>query len=121
MPSRLQQLGDAGEDIARKFLEKKAFRFKESKWHSRYGEIDLIMWDEDELVFIEVKMRRNHRYGRPEEMVSSAKSKRICKTAWQYLQKHHLMDVFWRFDTVAITGHTENHQILHLRDVIRDE
>lgn len=121
MPSLRQHLGNAGEAIAQTYLEQQQFRFVTRQWHSRYGEIDLIMWDGDELVFVEVKMRADDRIGRPEEMVSHAKANRLKKTALEYIEQHDFHEVFWRFDTVAITGHTGNHKVFHLRDSIREE
>ena len=52
--------GAFGEKIAKKYLEKLDYRIIEQNWTCRWGAIDLIAWDDDELVFIEVKKPNNH-------------------------------------------------------------
>lgn len=121
MPSYNQKKGNKGESLARDFLEKLGFRFVAGQWHCRYGELDLIMLDRGELVFVEVKLRVNNRSGRPEEMVSYGKQEKLKRTAQSYISKHRLYDTFWRFDIVAITGNNLNYEIRHFRDSIRDD
>jgi putative endonuclease len=121
MPSPLQQFGNHGEAIAREYLEKMGYVFLERHWHSRYGEIDLIMQEKDELVFVEVKLRTSTTFGVPEEMVSREKSKRISKTAYSYLENHNPRELFWRFDTIAITLQGSHYEIFHLKDTIRHD
>ena len=121
MPSQKQQLGTHGEALARDFLENLGYQFIGQQWHCRYGEIDLIMMDQDELVFIEVKLRSSSLFGHPEDMISRAKTHRLSKTALCFLQKEKYDDVFWRFDTIAITIQENDYEILHLKDTIRND
>jgi putative endonuclease len=121
MPSEKQQIGTRGELMAQKYLEEQGFRLLEKQWHSRYGEIDLIMMDRDELVFVEVKLRKTEFFGRPEEMVSRSKGQRLSKTALSYIESKELENVFWRFDTIAITLQRNHYEIFHLTDTIRED
>lgn len=121
MPSEKQQIGNRGETMAQEYLEKKGYRLVEKCWHSRYGELDLIMMDHDELVFVEVKLRKSAIFGRPEEMVSRGKAQRLSKTALSYLETKDLEKTFWRFDTIAITLQGNHYEIFHLTDTIRDD
>jgi len=121
MPSATQQIGNRGESIAKSFLEKQGYRCLERQWRCRAGEIDLVMQERDELVFVEVKYRASNDYGHPEEMVDWKKARRLTKTAFHYLRSKNQDHSFWRFDTVAITGNAIDHDIVHLKDTIRDE
>lgn len=121
MPSIKQQIGNRGEALAQDYLEKLGYRLLEKQWRTRYGEIDLIMRDGDEIVFVEVKLRSSSGYGRPEEMVSWDKAKRLSKTALYYMDRKHYTDIFWRFDTIAISIQGNDYEIFHLKDTIRED
>ncbi len=64
------EFGRHGEDLARTFLEALGYGFIARNWHCRSGEIDLIMRDGTEIVFVEVKTRHGERAGRAEDAVS---------------------------------------------------
>jgi len=121
MPSVKQQSGKFGEEIAKIHLEDQGYIFLEQNWYCRYGEIDLIMRDDDELVFVEVKLRKNDDFGYPEEMITYQKRRKLQKSALSYIRKKKLDDFFWRFDAVAITGNKIDYNIQHFQDIIRDE
>lgn len=121
MPSPKQQTGNRGELMAQQYLEKQGFRCLEKQWRTRYGEIDLIMMDRDELVFVEVKLRSTDLFGHPEEMISWRKARRLTKTALTYFSRYGNDRLFWRFDTVAITGKGDGYEIAHFKDTIRDD
>ena len=76
-----------------------------TNYRNRTGEIDLIMSDDQTLVFVEVKQRRDSQFGRPEESVDIAKQAKLRRTAASYLQRNdRLQSWSCRFDVVAITG-----------------
>ena len=93
------------EDIAAEFLQRQGLELLVTNYRYRTGEIDLIMIDDQTLVFVEVKQRRDSQFGRPEESVGMAKQAKLRRTAASYLQ-HHDRSQSWpcRFDVVAITG-----------------
>ena len=68
------------------------------------GEIDVIAWDGEYLVFVEVKTRRAAlgEQGTPAEAVDARKQKQLTRLAMAYLAKHNLDDVPCRFDVVAV-------------------
>lgn len=119
MPSALQRIGQRAEEKALRQLEKLGYRFVERHWTCRFGEIDLIMKDGQELVFVEVKMRSSTAYGHPEDMISFEKKRRLLKTALCYITDKGIEDIFWRFDTMAITGDGHQEDIQHFTDTIR--
>jgi putative endonuclease len=98
------ELGRRGEDLARHFLERLGYVFVGRNWYCRAGEIDLIMRDDQELVFVEVKTRRGEGAGRAEEAVSRSKSRKMLAAGEWYITRHpEFQDHFWRCDLVAIT------------------
>lgn len=101
-----RRLGTAGEGHARRYLEAKGYVFVASGWRTPTGELDLVMWDGSELVFIEVKTRRGEAAGRAEDAVSRAQAGRLLATAEAFIAAHPdiaSLDPLWRVDLVAIT------------------
>ena len=93
------------EDIAAEFLQRQGLELLVTNYRYRTGEIDLIMIDDQTLVFVEVKQRRDSQFGRPEESVGMAKQAKLRRTAACYLQRHDRSQSWpCRFDVVAITG-----------------
>lgn len=78
-------------------------RFIRRNWRCAAGELDLIMVDGCEIVFVEVKTRRTDSAGAAEESVSRAKAKKLLATAEWYLASSNAPDVIWRIDIVAVT------------------
>lgn len=119
MPSPTQKIGTEGEDMALQFFLKQGYRFLDRNFRTRFGELDLIMMDRDEIVFGEVKKRASNAYGYPEQMVNWKKKKHLLKTAHIYLDRKQLTNYFYRFDTVAISGNPPYCEIRHFKDTIR--
>jgi putative endonuclease len=91
-------------------LIKQNFRF------GKLGEIDLVMRDRGVYVFVEVKARRSHGYGLPEEAVTPAKRRKIRKVAEGFVYINRLVHYEARFDVIAIdylTGHDGRPEIRH--------
>lgn len=98
-----QQIGHSAEQKARLFLQTKGFRFIEQNYTCRYGEIDLIMSDKDDIVFVEVRSRSRVDFGHPAETINASKQAKLIKTATHFLQKKEwLYKVSSRFDIVAL-------------------
>lgn len=97
-------IGDNAEDLACKFLQDKGLKLITSNFSTRTGEVDLIMKDNDEtLVFIEVRYRKNADFGGAAASVTHKKQQRIIKAALTYLQKNNPQSSM-RFDVIAIEG-----------------
>lgn len=100
------------ENLACQFLENKGFKLIEKNFNCRLGEIDLIMKDNDNLVFVEVRYRRNNNFGSGAESVTAGKQSKLIKTASLYLQQHDKLNKYpARFDIVSITGVVETNNI----------
>ena len=103
MPSPTQKIGSLAEKFARHYLESRGLTFVEENFHCRLGEIDLIMREQELLVFIEVRLRDNDDYGGSLYSVTLSKQKKLIRTATFYLQKHRLYNSqSCRFDVVAL-------------------
>lgn len=102
--------GRYGENIAKEFLIKKGYMFIESNFENKIGEIDLIMSDEDWLVFVEVKYKSDNRLGIPEEMISKNKIWQVKRVAESYLvEKKIKLFEKYRIDAVCILGNEIKH------------
>ena len=109
-----------GELIAYGYLKRQGYRIVAHRYRSRSGEIDLIGWDSDVLAFIEVKYRRNTRYGRPEEAVGRSKQRQICGAADDYRRGLRRQPSAWRFDIVGIQGSWEDPKVSLIKDAFRE-
>jgi putative endonuclease len=103
--SNSQEIGKAQESRAANFLRAKGLKLLCRNYHSRFGEIDLIMSDSGTLVFIEVRYRANGLFGGAVASVTVAKQRRIRLTAAHYLQTHNgLQHCPCRFDVLGLSG-----------------
>ena len=103
-PGPGQRLGASGEAHARRHLEALGWRHVASNWRAPSGEVDLVMTDGPELVFVEVKTRRGEASGRAEDAVSAAKGRRLLATGEAFIAaRPEFADAIWRVDLVAIT------------------
>lgn len=97
-----QKIGTKGEKIAAGFLEDQGYQLLDSNYHTRYGELDLVMLDEESIVFVEVKTRTTESFGFPEESVTSSKMEHLQNAGLLWLQVHPEAPDDWRIDVVSI-------------------
>lgn len=111
-------IGDQKEQNALTHLQNNGLRLIEKNYHCPFGEIDLIMSDHDEIVFIEVRSRKNIAYGSAIESIDYFKQQKLLKSATHYLQKKRLIDLCdCRFDVVGFS----NNQIDWIKDAFSYE
>jgi len=115
--------GEEHEERALNYLLEKGYRLVKKNFRfGRQGEIDLILRDGEVWVFVEVKTRRSHVFGTPEEAVTPAKRKQLRKVAQGFAYVMGLTEYEARFDVVAIdyaTGSGGRPEIRHLTDAFR--
>lgn len=93
------------ETAARIELERHGLRLRDSNVGFRFGELDLVMDDDDVLVFVEVRYRRGGGFGDGAASVDARKCRRIARAASAYLAAHPaLARRTCRFDVVAVSG-----------------
>lgn len=107
------QKGIAGEEKASLFLKDLGYEILVRNFRYGRGEIDIIAKIETCICFVEVKYRKNNRFGYPEVFVTDKKLKKIMQTAEAYI-----LQTNWhgriRYDVISITG---NEHPVHLVDV----
>lgn len=99
-------IGALGETYASFKLMQKGWILLNRNWHSRFGELDIVMLTPDKiLVFIEVKTRRSTRCGIPLEAITYKKRLKTRKTAMKWLQENgsQVRHYSTRFDAISIT------------------
>ena len=114
--------GKTAENFALNYLIHHGLTLVEKNFHlnkGRYtrGEIDLIMLDKKQLVFVEVRLRQNQHYADSFSSITRQKQLVIIRTAEYYLQTHpHHQKHACRFDAVGINN---NQQIHWIRDAFQ--
>ena len=111
--------GPWGEALAAEYLRKKRYAIVGMNYRTRLGEIDIIAENRRFLVFCEVKLRKNARYGEAREFVTAKKQERLRAAALQYLAQNPTKKQP-RFDVVEIYApegmNTEEPEINHLEN-----
>ncbi|KTD72415.1 YraN family protein [Legionella tucsonensis] len=96
--------GRIAEEKALAYLKKQGLKLVTKNYNCRLGEIDLIMRDKEQLVFIEVRLRTSIQFGGGIASVTYAKKQKILKAATYYMLHHQNHDPALRFDVVSIDG-----------------
>jgi len=95
-------LGQWAEQQALALLQAQGFALIVTNYHCRYGEIDLIVQNDQELIFVEVKARSATQYAQSCETISFSKQKKIMKSALYFLNTHPQFQQFYcRFDVIC--------------------
>ncbi len=105
-------IGSEAERFARSFLEQQGLTFIMQNYRCRTGEIDLIMRDGDELVFVEVKYRSNSQHGSAIEFFHPSKKRKFESAVMHYMQDKEFNPsvVPHRIDLVGIEGNGQGQQ-----------
>ena len=99
-----RHIGQQAEDEAYQFLRSAGYKLVDRNFSFKGGEIDLIVRNDDTLVFVEVRFRKNPSYGSGAETVTSAKRRRIIRTAEYYLQVNpDNSNRDFRFDVISMS------------------
>ena len=107
--------GNAGEDLACRFLERNGYKILErNKHYSRFCEIDIIAQYKKTVVFVEVKTRTTAAFGTPAEAITKTKYEHIKQGVQYYLVEHKVKD--FRIDIIGITLKPEI-KIEHLKNI----
>lgn len=114
------EFGILGEREACTYLSKRNYRILERNWHSGHLEVDIIAEWFGEIVFVEVKTRRNEQFAPAEFAVDIRKQEHLVKAALAYLSENRL-DAPYRFDIITVVGTQPPFKITHLRDAYTPE
>lgn len=97
-----KEKGDFGEKVVVNYLLLKGVKILEKNYRLKIGEIDIIVKMEDEIIFVEVKLRFNIKFGYFCEFVSFKKRKKIIGVVSYYIIKNNLNNIFIRFDVIEV-------------------
>jgi putative endonuclease len=117
---RYRKLGDVGrfgEDLAHRYLRNNKFTVVARNWRPPQGggEIDIIAWENDWLVFVEVKTRSSGQPSAPERNIDQEKIHTLRRAARDYIRRANADESKVRFDAISVTGRT----IVHLREAFK--
>ncbi len=99
------QKGAQYENLALQFLLDQGLKLIMRNYRCKCGELDLIMTDKGAIVIVEVRYRKNNRYGSALESVTKTKQARVVAATKHYIMTQKV-DQPIRFDVVAITGNS---------------
>ena len=99
--------------MAVRYLKKKGYTILQQNYRYKKAEVDIIARIGTEIVFVEVKTRKNQQFGFPEEFVDAGKINRLGLAAEEYLKDR--TDVSVRFDLISILIN-RNYEIKHITD-----
>lgn len=106
-------LGRAGEQLALDHLLRKGLRLEQKNYRVRSGEIDLVMWHGEILVFVEVRTRSDNHFGEAVESVLRRKRRKIVTVARHFLKEKGIgEEVRCRFDLVGILLRPEHEPVI---------
>lgn len=102
-------IGSKFEQLALNFLLNKGLKLICKNFTIKGGELDLIMQENNTIVFIEVRYRKNKNFGSALESVNYYKQQKLQNCAEAFLQKHNqsLENTACRFDVVAFEGNNQ--------------
>ena len=109
--------GKWGESLALEFLLQNEYTAVDRGYRSRFGEIDLIVRNDEYLVFVEVKLRRNAKFAQAREFVGKSKQDKLRATAEIWLSKNETQ-LQPRFDVIEIYAPNEQKtpEIIHIEN-----
>jgi putative endonuclease len=111
-----QIAGAAAEDAACAHLLAAGCQLLARNVGFRVGELDLVMREVNTIVFVEVRMRRDDRFGGAAASIDAGKRRKVARAAQAWLAAHPRMaQAACRFDIVAVTNDADGPRCVWLR------
>lgn len=108
--------GARAEDVCASLMGEAGLRLLSRNWRCRHGEIDLVALDRGTLVFAEVRLRRDRRFGGAAESITAAKRSRLLAAASLYAARRPAMPC--RFDVLLLDS-LDPPRVEWIRDAFR--
>lgn len=102
MKMTIHEKGKYAEQLALHYLEAQGLSLVEQNFTVRGGEIDLVMRNDDTLVFVEVRAKAPGALVHPFESITPTKQKRIQFAAQIFLLKRKAHHFYLRFDVIGV-------------------
>ena len=99
-----EAVGVLGERVALAYLLECGYILEAQNWEGKTGELDLIAYQGESLVFVEVRTVRNRWLSRPAEAVTLTKQRQVSRCADEYIrtQSHRSLHHNIRFDVLGV-------------------
>ncbi len=116
-----KDIGSYGENLACEYLLDIKHKILARNFRSKLGEIDIITFFNNMIIFTEVKSRYTNSYGSPMESVTYYKQKQIIKLSSYYILINKFNDYNIRYDVIEIffNKSNQNFTINHIKDAFR--
>jgi putative endonuclease len=116
-------IGGRWEELASEHLSSSGLDLISKNFRCRMGEIDLVMQDQDCLVFVEVRYRKANRFASAAASVDGRKQHKLALAAAAFLGRHpQYCNHPVRFDVVAFDAAADDRCTLQwLKDAFRPE
>jgi len=109
------ELGRWGEQEACDYLQRKGYCIVARNWKDGHRDLDIVAADEDTLVIVEVKTRKDHSLTEPERAVDWHKVRMLSLAASKFVKLHHI-DADIRFDIITVIQTAEGAEINHIKN-----
>ena len=110
-----RSVGQQGETLAEEFLRAQGYQILRRNYRNKIGEIDLVARDGNCICFVEVKLRKQSRFGQPQDAIVFSKKRKLYLMALCFLKETFgSVDKKSRFDVVTIQQDTDTKPRLSL-------
>lgn len=100
-----RKLGETVETAVCSYLNSHGYIILEKNFRCHFGEIDIIAKDNNYIVFIEVKYRKNAALGYPSEAVDFRKQQKIIRSSMYYIHQNRIsINSNFRYDVISVLG-----------------
>lgn len=115
-----RSVGQKTEFAAINFLTNNGLILLDANVYYRFGEIDLVLLEQNTIVFVEVKYRSTDNFGSAVESITANKAKRLQKAAMAWLQRYDTSDRYLsRIDLMAVSGPMNNLQFHWVKNIFQ--
>lgn len=108
-------LGKYGEKLARIYLLNKGYILLERNYFNNNLEVDIIAEKDNEVVFVEVKTRKNKNLFGPEHAVDRNKEENLLEISEKYMVLNQL-DLSYRIDIISIIINESSFSVNHFEN-----
>lgn len=108
-------LGHQGEEFAASFLKSKGYRILHRNWVSGKKELDIVVENNEYVVFVEVKTRAYDMKLQPGDLVPREKQKLMIFAADAYIRRYNINKES-RFDVITVISKGEDFEVDHIEN-----
>lgn len=99
-----RKIGDIYESKACEILKNSSYEIVKRNHYEKRGELDILAKQGNTLVVVEVKYRKNTKYGHAIMAIDRKKLRHMYQTTMKYITKNNIKDMDIRFDSICFDG-----------------